>query len=314
MNNPKVSVIVPVYNAEKTLHCCLDSIIAQTYTDWECILIDDGSKDNSPAICDEYEKVDTRFKVIHKKNGGASSARNVGLKEAKGEWICFCDADDFAEVNWLSVFSDNMLDNDMVIASVNQLESGKSIKRTFPDCSNSMDIIWTIMKLEGGPGFLWNKCFRNNIIRKYQIRFNETYKIWEDEEFVSRYMIYAISARMCSCVTYNYVAPDFGDKYDALKNFDTLLEIYSNTKKIISNESPLRAVHVLDIKRMLGCVQVSYRRGKYRQGYKYLKKVRDLMIENNVSVTSKIEKVFSLHHPNISNVLCIVMAKLHFLE
>lgn len=93
-NTPKISIIVPVYNVEKYLRYCLDSIIEQTFQDWECICIDDGSFDNSGSILDEYEKKDNRFVVIHKKNGGVSSARNVGLDIAKGEWISFIDSDD----------------------------------------------------------------------------------------------------------------------------------------------------------------------------------------------------------------------------
>ena len=84
---PKISVIIPVYNAEKTLHRCIDSILAQTFSDFEVLLIDDGSKDKSGEICDEYARKDSRIKVCHKENGGVSSARNMGLDNAKGEWI-----------------------------------------------------------------------------------------------------------------------------------------------------------------------------------------------------------------------------------
>ena len=88
-----VSIIVPVYNTEKFLHRCIDSILAQTYTDFELLLIDDGSKDSSGAICDEYAVKDARVRVFHKENGGVSSARNLGLDNAKGEWITFVDSD-----------------------------------------------------------------------------------------------------------------------------------------------------------------------------------------------------------------------------
>ena len=97
MFNPKISIIVPVYKVEKYLHRCLDSIVNQTFTDWECILIDDGSPDNSGIICDEYAQMDRRFKVIHQENKGVSAARNAGLDVAKGEWIGFVDSDDWIE-------------------------------------------------------------------------------------------------------------------------------------------------------------------------------------------------------------------------
>ena len=100
---PKVSIIVPVYKAEKYLHRCVDSILAQTFTDWELLLIDDGSPDRSGDICDEYAKKDTRIRVFHKKNGGVSSARNLGLDNVQGEYVTFVDSDDWIDVNTLNV-------------------------------------------------------------------------------------------------------------------------------------------------------------------------------------------------------------------
>lgn len=91
----KISVIVPCYNTEKYLNKCVDSILEQTYKNIELILVDDGSKDNTGAICDNYAKNDNRVKVIHKKNGGASSARNEGLKAATGDYVAFADSDDW---------------------------------------------------------------------------------------------------------------------------------------------------------------------------------------------------------------------------
>jgi glycosyltransferase involved in cell wall biosynthesis len=91
---PLISIIIPVYNVDNYIRECLDSVLSQTFTDYECILIDDGSQDNCPAICDEYAEKDFRFIVIHKKNSGQSDARNEGIKAAKGEYIVFLDADD----------------------------------------------------------------------------------------------------------------------------------------------------------------------------------------------------------------------------
>lgn len=109
MKNPLVSVIVPVYNAEKFLPRCINSILAQTSTDFELLLIDDGSTDKSGKICDEYAQKDIRIKVFHKKNGGVSTARNLGIDKAIGEWIIFMDSDDY--------FLDNAFD--LFIKSIN---------------------------------------------------------------------------------------------------------------------------------------------------------------------------------------------------
>ena len=100
---PKISIIVPVYKTEKYLHRCLDSIVAQTYTDWECILVDDGSPDNSGMICDEYAEMDSRFRVFHQENKGVSAARNKGLDEANGEWIGFVDSDDWISQDYFHI-------------------------------------------------------------------------------------------------------------------------------------------------------------------------------------------------------------------
>ena len=97
-----ISVIVPVYNTEKYLHRCVDSILAQTFTDFELLLIDDGSTDSSGAICDESAQKDSRVRVFHKENGGVSSARNLGLDKAKGKWVTFVDSDDWIKESFLN--------------------------------------------------------------------------------------------------------------------------------------------------------------------------------------------------------------------
>jgi glycosyltransferase involved in cell wall biosynthesis len=97
MTTAKISVIVPVYNAEPYLHKCIDSILSQTFTNFEVLLIDDGSPDLSGKICDTYKTNDDRVRVFHKENGGASSARNIGLDNAVGDWVCFVDSDDWIE-------------------------------------------------------------------------------------------------------------------------------------------------------------------------------------------------------------------------
>lgn len=111
---PKVSVIVPLYKAEKYIHRCVDSILAQTFTDWELLLIDDGSPDRSGEICDEYARKDNRIRVFHKKNGGVSSARNLGLDNMRGEYVTFVDADDWIDSNnasvCMSIIATNQLD------------------------------------------------------------------------------------------------------------------------------------------------------------------------------------------------------------
>ena len=99
--SPEISIIVPVYKTERFLSACISSILAQTFTDFELILVDDGSPDNCPALCDAAAEKDSRVRVIHKQNGGVSTARNAGLDAAQGNWIAFVDSDDTVEPEYL---------------------------------------------------------------------------------------------------------------------------------------------------------------------------------------------------------------------
>ena len=116
---PKISVIVPVYNVEKYLNRCVDSILNQTFADFELILVDDGSPDNSGKICDEYAKKDKRVVVIHKENGGLSDARNAGIDIARGGYVTFIDSDDWIDSEYLNVLYKNATDNEADISAVN---------------------------------------------------------------------------------------------------------------------------------------------------------------------------------------------------
>lgn len=127
---PEISIIVPVYQVEKYLNECIDSILAQTFTDFELILVDDGSPDNCPALCDAAAKRDSRVRVIHKQNGGVSTARNAGLDAAQGNWIAFVDSDDTVEPEYLEKMHKAVLETgaDFAICSSQCIdETGKTL-------------------------------------------------------------------------------------------------------------------------------------------------------------------------------------------
>lgn len=131
---PLVSVIVPIYNAEVYLRQCLDSIIGQSFKNIEILLINDGSTDSSPTICDEYAQLDQRVRVFHKPNGGVSSARNLGLDNAKGEWVIFCDSDDFwCDESFLNKMVEMSINNnlDIVRGEYISFDEGTGIKEVF---------------------------------------------------------------------------------------------------------------------------------------------------------------------------------------
>ena len=114
--NPLISVIVPIYNVEKYLARCVDSIVNQTYKNLEIILVDDGSPDRCPQMCDDYAEKDSRIKVVHKKNGGLSDARNAGMAVATGEYISFIDSDDWIETSMFELLINNIFQYDCEIS------------------------------------------------------------------------------------------------------------------------------------------------------------------------------------------------------
>ena len=186
-----ISIIVPVYNAEEYLCECMDSIIGQTYEDWELILVDDGSKDSSGDICDEYSQKDSRIKVFHKTNGGVSSARNHGLEHANGEWIAFIDADDWVDDDYLEksiVCSKNV---DMVTCN-HKDENGNSseidnVNRTLLLDVDRIDFSSNLSKKL--LYFPWGHLYRKGIIKSRKIKFNEDLRLSEDTCFNIEYLM-----------------------------------------------------------------------------------------------------------------------------
>lgn len=179
---PKISIIIPVYNVEKYIRECLDSILNQTFTDWEALLIDDGSPDNSGLICDEYAAKDSRFKVFHKTNGGVSSARNLGLENAMGEWVLFVDADDVIYNDCLekcySIATDDNLD-------MLQFKFDRDFELREPQNNITSEVLSSADFLD----IRHNVCaacsfIKASIIRDNSIRFNTNIKLAEDQLFI----------------------------------------------------------------------------------------------------------------------------------
>ena len=125
-----VSVIIPIYNAEQHLEKCIESVINQKFNDFELLLINDGSTDSSGKICDNYVKRDHRIKVFHKENGGVSTARNLGIEKARGEWVTFIDADDKIESNYFDIITD-VSDADLIVQGFKYFQDGVIIKEYF---------------------------------------------------------------------------------------------------------------------------------------------------------------------------------------
>ena len=195
---PSVSVIVPVFNTEKYLSKCIESIIKQSYKDLEILLVDDGSADNSLNICQNYAKQDSRIKVLAQKNQGPSVARNNALSIAEGEYICFVDSDDYISENTVENALKNMSDDvGMVIWGVNVFsEDNLSYSDWFNDYLNFEDDGITELTTEKKFQISvvpWNKMFRHNIIKKYNIDFPAG-RLYEDNAFWWKYTMFCPKA------------------------------------------------------------------------------------------------------------------------
>lgn len=201
----KFSVIVPVFNAEKTIRCCVDSILNQTFQDFELILINDGSVDSSLQIIEEYAKKDYRIYTINQKNQGVSTARNQGLKIAKGEYIVFIDSDDYIDPSYLEEFSKSSAD---IIICGFKTFGGKISNETFPKfySDNWEEIITRFDQGFPKPNFCtpWAKAIRNQLFKKVNKWFLPELRTLEDAELVIRLLKYTSSMAILPSSGYNY--------------------------------------------------------------------------------------------------------------
>ena len=212
---PVVSVIVPVYNVEKYLSDCIDSILAQKYENFELLLIDDGSRDNSGKICDKYASADSRIRVFHKVNDGVGSARNMGIDNARGKWIVFIDADDKVKENYLDSFfvhSHNLSERTVVY------QIGYVLRNTpGEDSSQLSNYKRSIYKDDELINFLFeNNCFLKkdgssyctlfnlNVLKQNEIRFLDHNSAYEDVVFNLRYVAYMDEVVLVNCFEYIY--------------------------------------------------------------------------------------------------------------
>lgn len=209
---PKISIIIPVYNTEQYLRCCVDSVLAQTFTDFECILIDDGSPDNCPAICDEYAEKDCRIRVIHQENQGQAAARNAGIdwtfSNSNSQWISFVDSDDWVHPKYLECLFHNAIKFDVKISMCHRVEV-KSNQKTYTDycCLDGVQRYATEEELEyqcygdGFGGFVTGYLIAKELLK--QNRFTKG-KIFEDSAITCQWLYVARTFSECSLPLYYY--------------------------------------------------------------------------------------------------------------
>ena len=211
MHTPKISIVVPVYKVEKYIRQCIESVLSQTYVNLELLLVDDGSPDSSGTICDEYALLDKRIRVYHKENGGVSSARNVGLKNMTGEWVCFLDSDDWWEPTFLQNFLQLIKDGICDIALQGYVEENE-IKNTcnmisLPEYTfnTASELIVFLEKTRNiHNGYLWHRIFKARIFKEHNIEFPLGISFAEDGEVFFKYMKHAQISKITSKCGYHY--------------------------------------------------------------------------------------------------------------
>lgn len=220
---PKISVIVPAYNAADRLPICLDSLLAQTEPDFEIIIIDDGSADRTAAVANVYATRDRRVRCLRQPNAGVSAARNRGLNSARGMFIAFADADDYVEPDWLSSMlraaiqyeADVVFCGFQVIGSSLRLDDMAALRSY---CPNGLDgriapheAIKRTMSIDPEKvfyGYIWRNLFSRQLLEKYQVRFQSDIRISEDFQFILECLLHARMVAVVAKPLYDYVLND----------------------------------------------------------------------------------------------------------
>lgn len=291
----KITLIIPIYNVESYLNRCLNSIISQTYQNFEVILINDGSTDNSKQICEEFIKLDNRFRLINKSNEGVSIARNIGIQEATGEWLSFIDSDDWLEKDYLSTLLEENEIADLTFWGVNCHYLDNSQTSYIPhnfyshkqnEIMNELcDLKMNLQNFEFF-GYTWNKLFRTDIIKKYNINFIPNLTLREDEVFTLTYIKYIKSLRVKNIALYNYRITQKGltvskrsikEHYLYAKNILKESEGIPNDSKLFKLETISALEHLIE-----AIIRVKVYSPKWLQFIKTLKnnlKKRDINIK-----------------------------------
>ncbi len=249
-NTPTISVIVPIYNAEKTLNRCLDSLVNQTFQDDELILVNDGSTDHSLDICKKYASMHPFIHVIDQQNGGVSAARNAGLEAARGKFITFTDADDEVAPRYLETFIHLIENHDLCMQSFMQIDPKGHLQTTTlaeQTCTSHDEMAQVIIEAyyHDIPISVCNSLFRHDIIKQYHLRFDEHIHVCEDADFVLRYLLHCQSVRVTTQANYTYFSPSLSKTYKESNSLRTCLKLIADTQQLTADKTFQKALRGL---------------------------------------------------------------------
>lgn len=286
MKKPLISIIVPVYKVETVLHICLDSILRQSFQDFELLLIDDGSPDRSGIICEEYARLDGRIRVFHQKNGGVSSARNRGLQEAKGEYLVFVDSDDWIQNDFFLLIQSHLNKFDIIFLGLDFVTSdGHSIQKLVPpfgisvnDNGTLSEMLYDLFEIDL-LGYMCSIVVRRDIVTEHSLKFNEELSLHEDSLFYFDCCMHASSFLSLAHAPYKYV------HYE------------SDKRKTLSNKIPANYKQILQLRQdkmseLLSSIEMPKNKRCFIEGrlmYNFCRVSLDVAISQNRNVIKAIE-------------------------
>lgn len=275
---PKISIVVPVYKVEKYIDKCVQSLIQQTYNNIEIILVDDGSPDRCPEICDRYALKDSRIKVIHKSNGGLSDARNVGLKASSGKYVLFVDSDDFIELNTCERFLNIIGDSnpDIVVGNANRIENEKVIPMKHKTNTRGQIITgeqYLLKELKFGTMYMaaWLNLYNKDFLLNNDLEFKVGF-LHEDEHFTPRAFLKAKKVIGTDITFYNYlIRPgSITTVKNKEKNAQHMIQICEELEEIYKEIEDVQLRKLLNndlVNKYLNTFQVA---GLYKRKYSHL--------------------------------------------
>lgn len=257
-----ISIILPVYNAEKTLNRCLESIVSQSFRNWELVVVDDGSTDRSTEIIESFMAQNKRIVLYRKKNGGVGSARNYGLKEAKGEYLTFVDGDDWLDRDYLDKlyasahsydlvlsYPKKIIDSTVSVSEHNQFfVSRENFARLFTDGN---------LQFNTSP---WAKLYRTEIVRQYGVLFDEKMRIGEDALFLFEYILHSSTVNVINYSGYCYYFTSEGSLTKRVNNIDNELYCYHKIYDVLDVFSSIVDHKTPEFESSIGWLQGYYSR------------------------------------------------------
>lgn len=253
----KFSIIIPVYNVEQYLRACLDSVLAQTFSDWEAVYVNDGSTDGSLSVLEEYEKKDHRLRIISQPNGGLSAARNTGLAAAQGDYVVFVDSDDWVEPMMLIRLAEEVDNEDMVCFACRKSDSGATDKLVSEQGDGWSYYNRHALEHRVVPFVcVWQRCYRREFLLANSLSFREGI-LHEDNEFTPRACLKAKHIKVIPDVFYNYrVRPGSIMATRGLRSKESLITIGNELSDLFAKENDIDKTIVF--RHLTQCYQMAF--------------------------------------------------------